>query len=57
MKKHKIASAIYIGDTQGDREACLEAGMPFIFCTYGLGQAESWDAKIDRIDDLLTMEF
>ena len=55
MKKHNIRSAIYIGDTQGDREACLEAGVPFIFCTYGLGQAESWDAKIDSIDDLLNM--
>ena len=55
MKKHNIQSAIYIGDTQGDREACLEAGVPFIFCTYGLGQAESWDAKIDTIDELLNM--
>ena len=55
MKKHNIQSAIYIGDTQGDREACLEAGIPFIFCTYGLGQAESWDARIDSIDELLNM--
>ena len=55
MKKHNIQSAIYIGDTQGDREACLEAGVPFIFCTYGLGQAESWDARIDSIDELLNM--
>ena len=55
MKKHNIRSAVYIGDTQGDRESCLEAKVPFIFCTYGLGQAESWDAKINSIDDLLNM--
>ena len=55
MKKHNIQSAIYIGDTQGDRDACLEAGVPFIFCTYGLGQAASWDARIDSIDELLNM--
>ena len=55
IKKHNIHSCVYIGDTQGDREACLEAGVPFIFCTYGLGQAESWDAKIDAIDELLNM--
>ena len=55
MRKHNIQSAVYIGDTQGDREACLEANVPFIFCTYGLGQAESWDAKIDSIDELLNM--
>ena len=55
MKTHNIQSCIYIGDTQGDLEACQEAGVPFIYCAYGLGQAESWDAKIDSIDALLTM--
>jgi len=55
MEKHNIGSCIYIGDTQGDLEACQEAGVPFIFCTYGLGKAESWDAKIDSIDELLEM--
>ena len=55
MEKHNIGSCIYIGDTQGDLEACQEAGIPFIFCTYGLGTAESWDAKIDAIDELLNM--
>ena len=55
IKKHNIGSCIYIGDTQGDLEACKEAGIPFIFCGYGLGQAESWDARIDSIDQLLEM--
>ena len=55
IRKHNIGSCIYIGDTQGDLEACKEAGIPFIFCAYGLGQAESWDAKIDSIEELLEM--
>ena len=55
IEKHNIGSCIYIGDTQGDLEACKEAGIPFIFCTCGLGQAESWDAKIDSIEELLEM--
>ena len=55
IEKHNIGSCIYIGDTQGDLEACQEAGIPFIFCTYGLGQAESWNAKIDSIEELLEM--
>ena len=55
IRKHSIGSCIYIGDTQGDLEACREAGIPFIFCAYGLGQAETWDAKIDSIEDLLEM--
>ena len=55
MEKHNIGYCIYIGDTQGDLEACQEAGVPFIFCAYGLGTAESWDAKIDSIDELLSL--
>ena len=55
IDKHNIGSCIYIGDTQGDLEACQEANVPFIFCAYGLGKAESWDAKIDSIEELLTM--
>ena len=52
MEKHNIGSCIYIGDTQGDLEACQEAGIPFIFAAYGLGQAESYDARIEQIEDL-----
>ena len=55
IRKHNIGSCIYIGDTQGDLEACKEAGIPFIFCAYGLGKADSWDAKIDAIEQLLDM--
>ena len=55
IRKHNIGSCIYIGDTQGDLEACREAGIPFIFCAYGLGKAASWDAKIDSIEELLEM--
>ena len=55
IEKHNIGSCIYIGDTQGDLEACKEAGIPFIFCAYGLGNADSYDAKIDSIDELLEM--
>ena len=55
IRKHNIGSCIYIGDTQGDLEACKEAGIPFIFASYGLGSADSWDAKIDSIEELLEM--
>jgi phosphoglycolate phosphatase len=55
MEKYDITSCIYIGDTQGDLEACREAGIPFIFAAYGLGKANSWYAKIDSIEELLTM--
>ena len=55
MARYGIENAVYIGDTQGDLEACREAGVPFIFCAYGLGRADSWDARIEKISDLLDM--
>ena len=55
MEKHNITDCVYIGDTHGDEMACLEADIPFIYAAYGLGQAESWDAQIHSIDELLRM--
>ena len=55
MTRHGITDCIYIGDTQGDQDACRVAGVPFIFAAYGLGQATAWDYRIERIEDLLQM--
>ena len=55
MKKHNIGPCIYIGDTQGDMEACQEAGIPFIFCAYGLGYTSTWDMRIESIEELLSL--
>ena len=55
MAKHGIESAVYVGDTQGDYEATVDAGIPFIFCSFGFGQPEGWEAKIDSFPELLTL--
>ena len=47
MDRHGITDAVYIGDTQGDLEASRKAGIPFIFCTYGFGTPEAWDAALE----------
>ena len=47
MERHGITDAVYIGDTQGDLEASRRAGIPFIFCTYGFGTPEAWDAALE----------
>ncbi len=52
MERQGIEKAIYIGDTQGDCDACRAAGIPFIFCRYGFGSPDSFDAAIDDIRDL-----
>ena len=55
MEKHNITSACYIGDTQGDKDATDMAGLPFIFCTYGFGQVDSYWKSIDNFEDLLKL--
>lgn len=55
MAEHGIESCAYIGDTQGDYEATLEAGVPFIWAAYGFGAPEGYAAKIEDIGQLLTL--
>lgn len=55
MEKENIQSAVYVGDTQGDLEACREAGIPFIWAAFGFGKPEAWDAKIEKLSDLKTL--
>ena len=52
MERHGITDAVYIGDTQGDLEASRRAGIPFLFCTFGFGTPEAFDASIDSFDQL-----
>ncbi len=53
MEKHAISSAVYIGDTQGDCIAARDAGIPFVWASYGFGSPESWDAKLEKPQDML----
>ena len=55
MQKHNIENCAYIGDTQGDYEATVEADVPFIWATYGFGTPDGYTAKIDSFADLLNL--
>ncbi len=55
IEKHNIGSCVYVGDTQGDYEATLEAGIPFIWAAYGFGTPEGHVAKIDSFEELLNL--
>ncbi|MBR4971951.1 MAG: HAD family hydrolase [Oscillospiraceae bacterium] len=53
MRRHHIDDAVYIGDTQGDYEATVVAGIPFIWAAYGFGNPSgAAAAKICQICDL-----
>ena len=55
MARHGIESAVYVGDTEGDRQAAVAAGIPFIFAAYGFGQPACWDAEIHKFEELLSL--
>ena len=55
MEKHNITSCAYVGDTQGDYEATVEADVPFIWCAYGFGTPEGFAAKVDSFEQLLAL--
>ena len=55
MREPNIESAAYIGDTQGDLDACEDAGIPFIFAAFGFGNPTHWDARIEKFEDLLEL--
>ncbi len=46
-EKYHLQSPIYVGDTQGDADACQAAGMPMIFASYGLGDVKDSEYRID----------
>ena len=55
MAKYNIENCAYIGDTQGDYEATVEAEVPFIWATYGFGTPNDYAAKIDSFAELLNL--
>ena len=57
VKRINLQKPAYVGDTQGDYEACKKAGVPFIWASYGFGKPESEDyfAKISDFSELLKL--
>lgn len=50
--RNGLSTPVYVGDTQGDCDASAANGIPFVFASYGFGQVDKQDARIDRITDL-----
>lgn len=52
MERNNLKHVVYVGDTQGDADACREAGIPFIFAEYGFGDVPDAKERIGKITDL-----
>ena len=55
MRDYKLESSVYVGDTMGDFNACRQAGIPFVFASYGFGHVENPDYTISGLKDLISL--
>ena len=55
MERHGYKEAVYVGDTMKDYDACQEAHVPMIYCSYGFGQVDHYWKKIDSFSELLNI--
>lgn len=52
MERNGYSKGVYIGDTKKDREAALQAHVPFIHAAYGFGNVENPDGVINSLSEL-----
>ena len=55
LTKHSFENSLYIGDTQGDRNAASLAKIPFGYASYGFGTVDGYDYKFDSFRDILKL--
>ncbi|MCE5254576.1 MAG: HAD family hydrolase [Actinomycetia bacterium] len=48
-----LTRAVYVGDTQGDREAAESAGMDFVFARYGFGSVDDAALSFGSFSELV----
>ncbi len=48
VERNKLKTPLYVGDTQGDAEACIKAEVPFVWASYGFGNVDKYYAKISE---------
>lgn len=57
MERNQLDAAVYVGDTQGDLDACYEAGVPMIYAAYGFGSVEDKIPSINYFSELKHIDF
>lgn len=52
IERNGLKNPIYVGDTQGDADACRDAGVPFVYAAYGFGEVGEYWRKIESFGEL-----
>lgn len=53
VERNKLEKAVYVGDTQGDYEATMFAGLPFVHVKKGFGKVNGEVACIEKLSELV----
>lgn len=53
IERNHFENSIYVGDTQGDYNATVAAGVPFVFAKYGFGNVDGEYEEIEEMSELL----
>lgn len=54
-ERNRLASPLYIGDTQWDQEAAAKANVPFVYAAYGFGSVDVAERKIDSFPEIKSL--
>lgn len=57
MKRNQLKDVVYVGDTLGDYNSCVKAGVPFIFAEYGFGEVPEAIHRINHFSELLEFPY
>ena len=52
VKRNGFEKAIYVGDTKSDESAAKEAGLPFVYASYGFGDADEYVDVINSFEEI-----
>jgi phosphoglycolate phosphatase len=55
MERNHLKQPVYVGDTEGDREAAQYADIPFVYAKYGFGEVKNYDYMIESFGELLEL--
>jgi phosphoglycolate phosphatase len=55
IARNRLRAPWFVGDTSGDHQAACENRVPFVYASYGFGQVEHSEHRIDRFADLVAL--
>jgi phosphoglycolate phosphatase len=53
MERNSLSAPVYVGDTEGDKQAAQYAGIPFVYAKYGFGNVKEYDLSINQFEELV----